>query len=543
MSRKLLFTAVFICFPLLAQLQNFPPLQVTINDSSATRGYYFFSPYTSAMTNPYDPSHQILDQFGRLVFYQLLPPVNLNPTIDFKLQPDGRISYFDTHTYTWIFMDSTFTIVDSLQGAGFQGDLHDIQILSNGHYLLLAKESRMMDLSAYHWFGFTHNQPGSANAQVTGVVIQELDQNKQLIWEWKSFDHFAFADVDERWLFSPSKVDWTHANAVEPDKDGNILLSCRHLNEITKIDRTTGNIIWRLGGKQNQFTFTNDPVRFTGQHDIRRVNDSCITLFDNGQLTTPAVARALEYSLNETTRVATLVWEYIEDSSMYSAAMGNQQINEFGNHIIDYGSWPQENPFMTVVKPDKSKIIEFTMPVKVFSYRSFNYPTLPWQLKRPQVECQKTGNDYYLVAEPGHASYRWSTGETTASVKITAPGEYYVWVPYGVGYLCSERIMVTDLSHPCIVAGVSSPVEGILLDFRPNPAEDHLNIRFVLQEKEHVTLTLQNNFGITVMKPADKQYPAGNNELTIDVSSLASGAYLLTMRTDTGIITKKIIIR
>src|SRR5512138_3527317 len=175
-----------------------------------------------------------------------------------------------------------------------------------------------MNLSSYHYFGLNHNVPGSTNAEVFGVVIQEFNENKELVWEWKGHDHYQFGDVDPIWLFNPNKVDWTHANAVERDTDGNILLCLRHFNEITKIDYATGNIIWRLGGKQNQFSFPNDPVRFTGQHDIRRVGNSSVTLFDNGQYTNPPVSRALEYELDESNKVATLEWEYIYDSSLTS---------------------------------------------------------------------------------------------------------------------------------------------------------------------------------------------------------------------------------
>ena len=39
---------------------------------------------------------------------------------------------------------------------------------------------------------------------------------------------------------------------------GIFLVSCRNLDEITKIHRTTGEIIWRWGGSQNDFIFTND---------------------------------------------------------------------------------------------------------------------------------------------------------------------------------------------------------------------------------------------------------------------------------------------
>src|SRR2546422_8452549 len=48
-----------------------------------------------------------------------------------------------------------------------------------------------------------------------------------------------------------------HGNSIELDSDGNLLLSSRHMSEITKIDRQTGDIIWRMGlnSKHNDFTF------------------------------------------------------------------------------------------------------------------------------------------------------------------------------------------------------------------------------------------------------------------------------------------------
>jgi hypothetical protein len=57
-------------------------------------------------------------------------------------------------------------------------------------------------------------------------------------------------------------VDWTHSNAVEFDYNGHLLLSSRPLNEITKINRQTGNVMWRFGGKYNNFTFIGDTVPF-----------------------------------------------------------------------------------------------------------------------------------------------------------------------------------------------------------------------------------------------------------------------------------------
>jgi hypothetical protein len=324
------------------------------------------------------------------------------------------------------------------------------------------------------------------------------------------------------------------------------MISLRHFNEITKIEYSTGNILWRLGGKQNQFTFPNDSLRFTGQHDIRRVSDTSVSLFDNGQYTNPPIARGLEYALDEDNKIATLAWEYIYDSAMYSGACGSHQLIENGNHLVDFGfTNGGVFPWMVVVKPDKSKILEISYPSGYISYRAFNYLTLPWQLNRPNVECLKIGSDYYLVAEPGHAEYHWSTGETTSSIQITAAGDYWVFVPHGTGYLSSEHIIISDITNPCLFLG--APSEGInseiSLRIMPNPATDHTRVLFHLPSNSQVMFSLRDIMGVEVLQPAQESCSAGNHEISLDVSSLKSGIYFLSMVVNETRIVRKLIIR
>lgn len=534
--------------PTAGRAQNFPPLSIVIEDSAATKGYYFLTPYTSAFLSNYDHAQLILDNFGRIIFYRIVPKtLNLTPTIDFKLQPNGWMSYFNTNLSKHFIMDSTFTVIDSIKcTGGYDTDQHDLQILPSNHYLLFGSEMRNMNLTSYHYFGVNHTAPGGANAQVFGVVIQEFNAKKELIWQWKAHDHYQFSDVDPRWLLNPNKVDWNHANAVEMDKDGNIMISLRHFNEITKIDYATGNILWRLGGKQNQFTFTNDSIRFTGQHDIRRVSDTSVSLFDNGQYTNPPVARGLEYALDEDNKTATLAWEYIYDSAMYSGACGSHQYIENGNHLVDFGfTNGGVFPWMVVVKPDKSKILEISYPSGYISYRAFNYLTLPWQLNRPTVGCQKAGSEYFLTAEPGHSEYRWSTGETTASIQITATGEYWVFIPYGTGYLSSERIVVSDITNPCLYLGTPTDdtAHEISLRIIPNPAAERTRVLFHLPSNSQVMISLRDIMGGEVLQPEQESCSAGNHEISLDVSSLKSGIYFLSMEVNETRIVRKLIIR
>jgi len=536
-----------LSLPFTGSAQNFPPMSVVISDSSATVGYYFLSPYTNMPPFNYEHPLMVLDRYGRIVFYKTFAgPLNQNITNDFKLQPDGRMSFFNTTKRRFFLMDSTFTVVDSIGCVNdFETDTHDLQVLPDHHYLLLGMEVRIMNLSSYHWFGPNHTTPGGTNAQVTGVVVQEFDENKALIWEWKGHDHYQFGDVDQEWLSTPNIVSWTHANAVERDNDGNILISLRHFNEITKIDRNTGDIIWRLGGKANQFTFLNDPVRFTGQHDIRRVSDTSVSIFDNGQYTNPPMARALEYALDETNKTANLVWEYIYDSSKYSSACGNHQYIGNGNHLIDYGFFWTGEPWMVVVKPDKTKVLEISLPNRYISYRAFNYPTLPWSLNRPAVTCEKIGTDYYLVAEEGFPEYKWSTGATTSSIPITSTGDYWVFVPYGEGYLSSEHISITDILNPCVNTATpdAANTSDLTLRCSPNPAKDRVEVLFDLPAESQVTLSMLSLWGIEIKRAFQGYCRAGKNMVLMDISALDRGVYLLSLKTGDSRIINRLIIQ
>jgi hypothetical protein len=79
--------------------------------------------------------------------------------------------------------------------------------------------------------------------------------------------------VDESYepIPKPASAPWDyfHINAIEPDRDGSLLISARHTHAIYKIRRSDGAVVWRLGGKQSDFTL-GPGASFAWQHDIRR---------------------------------------------------------------------------------------------------------------------------------------------------------------------------------------------------------------------------------------------------------------------------------
>jgi hypothetical protein len=172
-------------------------------------------------------------------------------------------------------------------------------------------------------------------------------------------------------------VDYVHGNAIELDADGSLLVSSRHLDEITKISRATGEILWRLGGVNNEFTFTNDPGHFSQQHSIRRLANGHLLLYDNGNYHVPALSRAVEYAVDEVAKTATAVWEYRNSPDVYGGAMGSVERLANGNTVIGWGS---TSPALTEVTSSGAEVFELTLPPAIYSYRAFRSvwpPVLP----------------------------------------------------------------------------------------------------------------------------------------------------------------------
>ena len=259
--------------------------------------------------------------------------------------------------------DETFSNVDSVTTLGYTLDSHDMKLLPNGHALLFGTEVLTIDMSALV-------PGGKTAASVTGDIIQEIDANHRLVFEWHTFDHIpitnSFYDLTQQ------TIDYAHINAVTIDPiDNNLLASLRTTSEIVKINRQTGEVMWRLGGKANQFTFIgeheeNAPYYTVGQHDIHRLANGNLLYFDNGNISgggiTPSdrtYSRAVEYQLDESNKVATLVWEFRHTPDISAPCTGSVKRFPNGNTLIGWGcAIPTSGTIATEVSSTGSVVFE-----------------------------------------------------------------------------------------------------------------------------------------------------------------------------------------
>lgn len=350
----------------------FPPVTVNVNSNPADGKIFFHN--ISALASDNDRFYAIMENDGTPFFAKQ----DNDRGLSFTLQKNGYLTFWNNKNF--FIMDSSYQVIDTIACVnGYEADWHEFQLLENGHAYLIAWDLQIVDMSLIA-------PGGQVYASVEGFVIQELDEDENLVFQWRSWDHFEITDaVDVD--FTTSFVSYTHGNALDVDSDGNILVSSRLMNEITKIDGTTGDIIWRLGGKKNEFTFIDDDG-FCRQHDIRRLANGNITLFDNGTCHDPQISKAKEYELDETNKTATLVWEFEHPKEIYSETMGNVQRLSNGNTFINWGriadtSMTGNNllPAITEVKSDKTIVYELTFDTFFHMlYRSYRFE---WDVEPP----------------------------------------------------------------------------------------------------------------------------------------------------------------
>ncbi len=341
------------------------PATIITNKNKPLPGNYFLSSRFIGPPSGGTNYMFCIDTCGTPIFYKALN----NRGSDFRRQPNGYLTHFPGDVGKYVQYDSSYNEMRTYSASnGYLTDMHELYIEDDGSYWLFTKQLHVIDMSIIV-------PGGNSQATVEENIIQQLDYSGNLLFQWNSLDHIPITDCDPNFVdLTGSYIDYIHVNALDFDDNGNLLLSSRHLNEITKINIVTGNIIWRCGGSKNQFTFINDENGYYGQHSIRYNGGGNYSLFDNGNWHLPPRSRGLEYFIDELNMTATLINEYItNDGLSYSAAMGHMQRTDDGGTLIGWAANTQ-GYVLTDYKPDGSKALDImNLDTNLISYRAYKY--------------------------------------------------------------------------------------------------------------------------------------------------------------------------
>jgi hypothetical protein len=206
------------------------------------------------------------------------------------------------------------------------------------------------------------------------------------------------------------------------DHDDNLLISARKTSAVYKIDRNTGEIIWRLGGKKSDFEMA-EGTRFAFQHDARRLPDGTISIFDNGSTVfenglPKAVeeSRAIILDPDEEAMKATLVREYTHPDEQHAHAAGNAQVLPNDNVFVGWGRALAVSEF----GKDGELLFDFRLPPQNKTYRAFRFPWSAQPSDRPAAAAERTSEEEVRIYASWNGATEVATWEVLAG---PSPGQ------------------------------------------------------------------------------------------------------------------------
>ncbi len=337
-------------------------------------------------------------------------------TFDFKVQPNGLMTYAkmtaahpdgSSFDVLQMVMDNSFTVVDSFtMGNGYLPEAHEFLMLPNGHYIILGYYLTEYDLSTL----YTNGNP---SAMISGAIIQELDEDRNVVWQWRSFDHYDIADAQ----IPPANagnayIDAFHVNSIDIDVDNNMLIGTPTWAK--KINRQTGEVMYNIGEWLNEFSFVGvdslTGMENFGGHTFHSLPNGNILIFDNAKANGSKGSNVHEYTLDEENKIATRVWTFDPDTTVPSWAMGSASRLANGNTAIGWGlTLFTPMPAYTEVDAAGNTLMELSFnELSVSSYRAFKF-----KIPDGQPALEVSTNE---IAPGGE--YDFSDGDETTGVSV-----------------------------------------------------------------------------------------------------------------------------
>jgi len=268
---------------------DFPGLRLTVHGAVPPAYYIMGTAFPGGKT----PYAIVLDGNGVPVWYAAISGAAVlcvdnvvSGAISFQ-----AVSPTDLPTYQFQIDQLSPYAISYAAPAGTSLDDHELRVLSNGHYLVLSEPIKTgVDLTGMSFPLIDGGvvTPGT-NSDITNCNLVEFDPaTGAVVWTWVGTDHLdpvrdptvpQLAQGTSSVLYDGGVVDPFHCNSVDVDPaNGNLLVSARHMDSVFYVDRSTGNILWKMGGNpKNGVAHVTVPDGFRRQHDARLLPGFSIT--------------------------------------------------------------------------------------------------------------------------------------------------------------------------------------------------------------------------------------------------------------------------
>src|SRR5215218_8402998 len=379
-----------------------PAIRVNTNLPGTAPGHIFVSPKKGPGEEaPNQDAPLIVDSSGEPVWFHPLHDAEADAfTFEVQTYKGERVLTWWEGVHTgygqgeYVIFDSSYRERARFTAAnGYEGDHHEFLITPEDTALITIYSKVVRDLS---------DIGGPVEGVVLEGIAQEIDiESGEVLFEWHSLDHIGL----EESYYEP--YDYFHINSIDVYDEDHLLISARRTCAVYKVDRKTGEVVWRLGGKNSDFKM-GAGVRTTLQHDARRNSDGTITIFDNGDVNRVDQSRAIMIDVDEDKMIASLVREYTHPDRLLSDTQGNVQVLPNGNVFVGWGS----APFVSEFNHHGELLFHAAFPTEGETYRALRLPWSGQPTDDPAIAAELGTEDEVTI----YASWNGATEVTTWQV-------------------------------------------------------------------------------------------------------------------------------
>ena len=405
---------------------------------------------TDCHNGPGQQGPLILDSSGELVWFRPLSKDSRMPkAFNLRVQSyEGKpvISWFEGDVVQahgqghYELYDSSYRQVARVHaGNGYLGDLHEFVLASTGSALFTCYGEATGDLSKVG---------GLPKGRYFYGVVQEVDiASGKVLFQWRSDEHVGFDESYCRPASNNPNATWDyfHINSINVDPlDGNLIVSGRNAWAFYKINRMTGAVMWRVGGKKSDFEMGPN-THFAFQHDVTPYAGGVVTIFDNeaGPPKQASQSRGLVLLLDVKHKRASFVRQYDHDGPVLSSALGSVQELPEGHCFMGWG----ESSYFTEYGSTGEVLLDGRLGAGNVSYRAFkqHWAGIPSELPAIAVASSGATTTVYASWNGSTETATWtvlggrSAGQFKALVNAPSTGfETAIEVPRAPAYLAAE---------------------------------------------------------------------------------------------------------
>ena len=192
---------------------------------------------------------------------------------------------------------------------------HDVLMDAQHHICTLYRPKKIYDMSQIG---------GKGIDTLGGDGILIIDKRGHEIWKWSVWDHW---DIKNDPYIKNYKYDRFHMNALTFDKDSNFLVSVAVEDQIWKINRKTGKVMWKFG-RNGDFKMDTASY-FSFQHSVNINSKGDLMLLDNSLYRKES--RGLSFHLDTVTMTAYTHINAPFPKMKYTSRMGSSYLLPNGN--------------------------------------------------------------------------------------------------------------------------------------------------------------------------------------------------------------------